>query len=121
MGKSRREAERKYREFVKAGIGAESIWSKVKGQSLLGEDDFVQRLIGYVRGHEEIKEIPRSQRYLTRPSLDGLFADKVLVKKERRNRKVVEAVERYGYSQKEVADYLGMHYSTISRLVNKND
>lgn len=120
MGRRRREAERRYREFVKAGIGAESIWSEVRGQSLLGKDGFVQRLIGYVRGHEEVKEIPRSQRYLSRRDLESLFTAKVLMKKERRDRKVVEAVERYGYSQKEVANYLGMHYSTISRLVNKN-
>ncbi|MEW6002288.1 MAG: helix-turn-helix transcriptional regulator, partial [Nitrospirota bacterium] len=33
--------------------------------------------------------------------------------------KAKEAVERYGYSQKEVADYLGIHYSTVSRMVNK--
>ncbi|MEW6067363.1 MAG: helix-turn-helix domain-containing protein [Nitrospirota bacterium] len=35
------------------------------------------------------------------------------------NRKAKEAVGRYGYSQKEVADYLGIHYSTVSRMVNK--
>jgi transposase len=37
-----------------------------------------------------------------------------------RNKKIAEAAERYGYSQKEIADYLKMHYSTISRLV-KNE
>jgi putative transposase len=35
------------------------------------------------------------------------------------SRKAKEAVERYGYRQKEVADYLGIHYSTVSRMVNK--
>jgi len=28
-------------------------------------------------------------------------------------------VIEYGYSQKEVAEYLGIHYSTISRIVSK--
>jgi len=37
-----------------------------------------------------------------------------------RNNKIAAAVEIYGYTQKEVADYLKMHYSTISRLI-KND
>ncbi len=32
------------------------------------------------------------------------------------SRKAKEAVEKYGYSQKEVADYLGIHYSTVSRM-----
>jgi len=35
------------------------------------------------------------------------------------SRNAKEAVERYGYSQKEVADYMGIHYSTVSRMVNK--
>ncbi|MEW6003075.1 MAG: helix-turn-helix domain-containing protein [Nitrospirota bacterium] len=26
-------------------------------------------------------------------------------------------MEKYGYSQKEIADYLKMHYSTISRIL----
>ena len=36
------------------------------------------------------------------------------------NRVLVKSVEKYSYSQKEVADYLGLHYSTISRLLKKN-
>jgi REP element-mobilizing transposase RayT len=120
LGKKREEAEKRYREFVKAGLEAGSIWTKVKAQALLGEEDFVIRLMAYVRGQEDIKEIPRGQRYVTRPGLESLFSNKVLVEKESRDRKIVEAVERYGYSQKEVAGYLGMHYSTISRLVNGN-
>jgi len=27
----------------------------------------------------------------------------------------------HGYSQKEVADYLGLHYSIISRLINEDN
>ncbi len=121
FGRNRGEVGKRYREFVRTGIGAESIWSKVRGQSLLGKEDFVERLIGYVRGYEDIEEIPKSQRYMTRPKLDSLLTKRVLVDRNKRDSRVVEAVERYGYSQKEVADYLGMHYSTISRLVNKNN
>lgn len=118
FARKRAEAEVRYRAFVKAGREAESIWRKLRGRSLLGEEDFVHRLIGYVRGREKIKEIPRSQRYVTRPDLARLFNDRGFMDRERRHKKVVEAVERYGYSQKEVADFLGMHYSTISRLVS---
>ncbi len=119
FGKNLRESEQGYRAFVKAGRGVESIWKHVKGQSLLGQEDFVQTLVGYVRGREEIKEIPRSQRYVARPALAKLLTERVVNEKARRDRKIVEAVERYGYTQKEIADFLGMHYSTISRLVNR--
>jgi transposase len=37
------------------------------------------------------------------------------------DQKIVEAVERYGYTQKVVADFLGLHYSTISRLISKRN
>jgi predicted XRE-type DNA-binding protein len=44
---------------------------------------------------------------------------KGMKKRKEISRKAKEAVERYGYSQKDVADYLGVHYSTVSRMVNK--
>lgn len=87
MGKKRAEAEQRYRAFVKAGRGAESIWKQVKGQALLGEQDFVTRLRSYVRGQEDIKEIPRSQRYVTRPALARLFKHTELRQRKGRERK----------------------------------
>ncbi|MCS6304379.1 MAG: helix-turn-helix domain-containing protein [Nitrospira sp.] len=32
----------------------------------------------------------------------------------------VQAVHRYGYSQRKVADMLGLHYATISRIANRS-
>jgi putative transposase len=61
--------------------------------------------------------IPKNQRYIGRPGLAELL--KGTKRRKEISRKAKEAVERYGYSQKEVADYLGIHYSTVSRLVNK--
>ena len=112
-------ARQRYREFVKSGIGEEPIWSNLKGQILLGEDTFVEKFMDYLKGHEGIREIPKRQRYINRPSLDCLFERDALRNKKKRDKKIAEAAERYGYSQKEVADYLGMHYSTISRLIRK--
>ncbi len=115
----RKSAESKYKEFVAVGIGNKNIWKEVKGQSLLGEDDFIEVLIEYARGYEDVEEIPKSQRYVTRPGLDGLFIERIISDKRARNRKIVEAINEYGYSQKEVADHLGMHYTSISILFNK--
>jgi REP-associated tyrosine transposase len=118
-GTKRAEARKAYREFVWEGIGQGSVWCQVQGQSLLGGADFVDRLIGYVRGYEKVKEIPREQRRLGRPSLTDLLRNTSLAERGRRNQGIREAVKRHGYSQREVADHLGMHYSTISRLVNE--
>ncbi|MEK6653348.1 MAG: helix-turn-helix domain-containing protein, partial [Nitrospirota bacterium] len=117
FGSKKRQSEKKYSEFVTAGIDEEKIWKDVRGQSILGEDDFVEKFIRHVEGYKEVKEIPKSQRYIGRPELVELL--KVAKVKKDISRKTREAVQRYGYSQKEIADYLGIHYSTVSRMVNK--
>lgn len=119
FAESRKEAQKKYEEFVMAGIGENGIWKKVKGQSLLGEDDFVEALIGYVKGYEEVEEIPKVQRYMSRPKLNEIFKETVFNNRQSRNKKIIEAVYKYGYTQKEVAGYLGKHYTTISGIIGK--
>jgi len=112
------QAESQYRVFVGAGVGG-SIWDKMEGQSLLGEEGFVKTMRKYVEGKGELREVSRSQRYVGRPNLEGLFEGKGRGDKGSRDWSIVEAVEAYGYNQKEVADYLGLHYSTISRVVSE--
>lgn len=119
FGGVREKAEREYKRFVREGMRGESFWKEVKAQSILGTEAFVQRLIDYVRGHEEIPEIPKAQRYLSRPGLAQLFSGKIPRDIRKRNKTVEEAVERYGYTQREVADHLGMHFTSISRIMRK--
>jgi REP element-mobilizing transposase RayT len=116
FGKTRRFAEKAYRDFVRAGIGGGSIWEEVKGQSVLGEDEFLKELEPFAKGAKEFKEIPRTQRYLNRPKLEELFSRRMERDKGWRNQKITEAVRDWGYSQREIADCLGMHYSTVSRI-----
>ena len=121
MGKEKRGAVKRYRAYVREGMRAGTIWKKVKGQSILGEEDFIDRFIGHVRGYEEIKEIPRGQRYLGRPGLEDLFSEKVIRDRKMRNERVAKAVGEWGYSQREVADYLRLHYSTLSRIMKERE
>ncbi|MBI2358381.1 MAG: transposase [Deltaproteobacteria bacterium] len=116
FGKRRYPAARHYRRFVQEGMDRSSIWEGIQAQVLLGEEEFVEKLKGYIQGYEEIAEIPRSQRYLSRPKLKALFEGKL--SKAKRDALIVRAVHRYGYSQKEVADFLDLHYATVSRLAN---
>jgi len=118
FGSKRRTAEKRYRAFVMDGIGGGRIWDEVRGQSILGDRDFVSRLVDYARGYEEVKEIPKIQRYLNRPSLTEIFKN-TRGEKRRRNRGIAEAIRRWGYSEREVADYLRLHYSTVSRLIRR--
>jgi len=120
FGSKKRTAEKRYRAFVMDGIGGHRIWEDVEGQSILGDGDFVNRLIDYVRGYEEVKEIPKVQRYLNRPRLTEIFKN-TRGEKRRRDRGIAEAVERWGYSEREVANHLRLHYSTVSRLINERN
>ncbi len=119
FGAVREKAEREYRRFVREGMRGESLWKEVKAQSILGTEGFVERLIDYVRGYEEIPEIPKAQRYLNRPGLGQLLSGRALEDMGKRNEKIEQAVERYGYTQREVADHLEMHFSSISRILRE--
>jgi REP element-mobilizing transposase RayT len=117
FSRKRNKAEQEYRQFVEWGIGKETIWKEVKGQSILGEDDFVEGLISHIKKHQDIPEIPKSHRYVNRPSLDNLFPKNVILDKRKRDKKIIDAVQKCGYTQQQIAAYLNMHYSTISNLV----
>ena len=121
FGKSKETASKRYEEFVMSGIGQDSIWQQVKGQMLLGEEGFADNLVKYTNVHKEVDEIPRSQRHLNRPFLEKLFEGSVFYDKVERNRRIVEAVYMHGYSQREVSDFLGLHYSTVSVVVGQRE
>jgi putative transposase len=55
MGQRIRNAQGNYRQFVKEGMKKGTIWGEVKGQTILGEDEFVERFLNHVRGFEEIR------------------------------------------------------------------
>jgi len=49
--------------------------------------------------------------------LAQLFKADTMKNKLKRNKKIREAVTRFGYSQNVISNHLGMNYSTISRLL----
>jgi len=114
-------AEQEYRKFVAWGIGKPSIWTEVRGQALLGEEDFVEKLADRLKKHRDIPEIPRSQRYATRPALPVLFPQGIVTDHRKLMKRLSEAVERHGYRQSEIARQVGVHYSTISRWLREHE
>ncbi|MCR4320135.1 MAG: helix-turn-helix domain-containing protein [Candidatus Brocadiaceae bacterium] len=66
-----------------------------------------------------MQEIPSQKRLLGRPELESLFNKHSVTTQHASNERIIESIEKYGYHQKEVADHIGLHYSTISRLINK--
>jgi transposase len=37
----------------------------------------------------------------------------------KRDRGIAEAIKRWGYSEKEIVDYLRLHYFTVNRLIRR--
>lgn len=116
FGEERPRAVKRFRSFVRDGVKAASPFDQVRGQVVLGGESFFETLRPILEGKADIGEIPRCQRLAGRPGLETLFA--AVQCREGRNCKIVEAVERWGYSQKEVADRFGLHYSAVSRIVS---
>ncbi|OEU74477.1 MAG: addiction module toxin RelE [Desulfuromonadales bacterium C00003068] len=111
------EARQKYREFVLDALNmSESPLKQVVGQLILGSQSFVESLNFQLTCKAEIKEFSRQQRLVGRPVLEELVTDKQ--DKTLRNKAVKIAHFDYGYSLKEIADHIGRHYSTVSRIIS---
>jgi len=119
FGTDKKMAQQQYREFVRAGINKKPPWDELEEQVLLGSKDFVEQFKDLLKEKECIKEIPRHQRYANRPGIKEIFVDDGNFTKAKRNEKIYEAHIKYGYTLKEVADYLGLHYATVSKVVRR--
>ena len=113
-------ARKLYREFVTAGLTKKSSpWEEVVGQVMLGGEDFIERVQTYLVGTKTNTEIPQSQRVAGRPTLAEMFVDEHLINKTKRNEEIRRAHLTFGYSLKEIADCVGIHYTTVSRVVSR--
>jgi putative transposase len=112
-------AVRKYRAFVIEGSKDDSPWKDLKGQILLGTGEFVCELRDLLKRKEKVEEVPRVQRLAARPSLGEIFRKEEQGHGARRDEVIYAAYVRYGYTLKEMAEHLGVHYATISRAIKR--
>jgi putative transposase len=118
FGSSRHTARKNYRKFVYDGMkNSVSPWGAVKGGLILGSDAFVALVRDRIGDKKEITEVPKTQRLLGRPSLEEVLCDCTESFKDKRNSAITLAHVQYGYSLKEIADHLYIHYSSVSRIV----
>jgi REP element-mobilizing transposase RayT len=111
-------ARKRYQDFVKKGISKEtSPWDDLKGQVFFGSKEFIRSVQEMKAEDQNITEVPKVQRYVDRVSLGDLFQD--VKDKPCRNAKVWAAYFQYGYKMKEIADFLSIHYTTVSKIINK--
>ena len=114
-------AQQRYKAFVMEGLQVKSPWGDLQGQIILGEEGFVKRFSGILAEKEGIKEIPRLQRYANRADLSDIFKEEAVMDKTRRNRQITTAHLKFGYTLKEIADYLSLHYTTVSKALKTEE
>ena len=119
FGAGKKNARRRFADFVKAGMKIKkSPWEDLKGQIYLGDESFVKTVLGYVSEDRDVaREIPKGQRYANRPELSQVFSGENKTDKRKRNTAIYKAYIDWGYKLREVADFLQMHYASISRIV----
>lgn len=110
----RKKAQKAYTEFVLAGIGEESPFKDAVHKSIIGSPQFVSELWEQCKDSTMIKEIPREERIVGRPSLVDLFPREQV--REERDRFIAFARIGCGYSVAEISRFLGLSTTQISRL-----
>jgi REP element-mobilizing transposase RayT len=114
FGKKRKDAQKHYREFVLAGLSKERPWDHLKGQIYLGDDPFILAIKSLVQESSTLTEVPRMQRYADRPELKKLFQ---ATEHYDRDGAIVAAHAKYGYTLSEIGRHLGIHYTTVSKII----
>ncbi len=108
---SKEKAQKAYRRFVSQGRGV-TVWEDLRGQIYLGGDAFIEE---HAPGLASVREIPSGQLAIHRPPLPALVTD------PKDAAAIARAYVEHRYTQQEIADHLGVHYSTISRRVRSVD
>lgn len=114
FGDDRATARMGYREFVAAGVGAESIWSELRQQIYLGDDNFVTRVQAQADVSGDVLEVPRSQRRIPVLSLEAI-CDRF----EDRDVAVAEAYKSGGYTYRQIGEFFEIHRSTVRRIARR--
>lgn len=115
FSKDRKESQKQYRKFVKEGINRGSPYDQLKEGVILGSPQFIDWVWEtQTNGIEEVKEIPRDQRIVGRPSLEEIFEDEMT--KDERDTAIKFARFRCSYLTTEIAKHVGLERSVVGRI-----
>jgi hypothetical protein len=106
----------RYLAFVREGLAARSPWSELRG-AVLGSDEFVERLGHRIDERALEPEFSRTERLVHRESLDAAFPAALIADRASRNARIRDLAGSGRYSAAEIGRHLGLHYSTVSRIL----
>ena len=112
FGRPRTKAEAAFREFVGEGRHHPTIWEHLRHQVYLGSDAFITQVQQRITAPEQLSEVPRAQ-HRAPPKPLAWYAKRTRTV----STAMVQAFASGGYTLKEIGEYFGVHYSTVSRAV----
>ena len=112
FGHRKKRAMQAYRDFVSNGKGRPSPLKELRNQIFLGDDSFVETLQAMVEKDVDLSEVPSVQK---RRLADPIR--KYIEGAETRNEGIFGAYRSGAYTMKAISDNLGLHYSTVSKII----
>ena len=104
-----------YKQFVAQGKGQPSPWGALRNQVFLGNEGFVEQMQLLIGSDKNTVEIPMAQRRPIAKTIAEYEAQS-----QSRNDAILKTYKSGGYTLKEVGDYFGLHYSTVSGIINNH-
>ena len=108
--------QRRYRQFVKEGVGLPSPLDERVGQVLLGSGAFLKEHAPRLTGGRGAKRGPR--RAGRKRTLGSIFKNVEDGSRVERNGLIRAAHIDHGYTLMEIGEHLGLHYTTVSKVIN---
>jgi REP element-mobilizing transposase RayT len=102
-----------FAQFVAEGVKAPPLWNRLQAQVYLGDAAFVARMLAQA-GQAPALQVPLAQRRA--PPLP--LAD-IAARHPRRDDAIAAAHATGHYSYTQIADYFGVHFTTVGRVVRR--
>jgi len=108
----RSRAQKAYRQFVMDGVDGPDPYDELEHDLILGTPQFVHWIWdNHTAGSEKLKEYPREQRIVGRPTLEEIFFEGMT--REQRDSAIVFARVRCGYQTTEISKHVGLERSVV--------
>lgn len=117
FGKRQKDNQKKYREYIKAGVGDDSPLLERSAQVLLGSAKFIAEMQPILNGVKLAKRGPKQAK--RRRSLGAIFKNVGTKGRIERNNLICRAHLDHDYTLMEIGEHLGLHYTTVSKVINR--
>ena len=113
FSKQRIQARAKYHEFITQGKNLPSPLEETRHQLILGDDTFIEQFRD-IRNVNQLREFSKSHKRTLVMTLAG-YQNQFTT----RNEAMANAYYSGAYTMREIAEYFGIHYITVSRAVKQ--